>query len=892
MDFQRRKPARSRPRGPDVRNGSPLDRFFIRLVDVGLFAAIFAVPFAMGGRTAIGQLVLTGVACWVTAVWLLRQIICPRPCWRLTGLELLLLLAAALGWLQTVELPGSWIRLLSPHISTLLPAWSSENQSGLLPHEWTHLSLALGATRSALVSLLAVGLIAVVAAQRIQQPEDAERLMRWVCLAAVGMAAFALLQYLTGNGKFFWIFEHPYSTTADRLKGAFTNRNHFAHFLVLSTGPLLWWVIRSLEEGRRASEAAFSFSQRSATGDEYRLALLLLALALVIASVLFSLSRGGIVALFIAMLFCIGALSRKGAASGKLLLALVGVGGLCLGMLMMLGTEQLSNRLDHWRSDDRLRIWKANLDIVRDFPMTGSGLASHREIYPVYLDQPFDRREYTHAENSYLQVAAEMGLPGLALALVAVLACSYWCLAGLRLAESREMVAALAALTGSLAANAAHAFVDFIWYVPGCMVIAGILAACACRLSHLAREAQTPEYDRGALGDRRLPRWAAAVAFAGFLAVGSWMMQTKLPPALAEPHWMAYLRLIHKQSDADETPSTVVDQLARLRKKLVKLRTTVSLDPSNSRAQLRMAAGYLTWFHVAQQYAENPMTLLQIRDAAWAAQFPSAAELNSWLNRALGENRRYLDKALAHAQRALSLCPLQGEGYLYLADLDFMQGSGPGVKDTWLAQASTVRPYHPQVLFAQGRDAWYLGDVKTALRYWKAAFHRDWYYQQQIIDLLIDFVPARFFVEAFHPDWEALQRLEERFRSVNRPSDHRYLVKTLAEAAISEAKRPGNRRPVVHWLIAAKAFAQLADDPRAEECFLAALDADPNSFHVHRAYGFWLLRRERFGDAAEHLAWASRLRPKDERLRAAAERANLRKLRMAGGTPTPETTAR
>ncbi|NOX53117.1 MAG: O-antigen ligase family protein [Planctomycetes bacterium] len=882
MSSRRHQTARSHRKRSDVENGASFDRSVTRLVDIGLFGAIFAVPFAMGGRTATGQLVLTIVAGWVAGFWLLRQMICSRPTWRVTGLEILLILAAALGLLQITELPNSWINLLSPHISKLLPGWSDDNPSQLLANGWNHLSLTLGATRSALVSLIAVGLIAVVASQRIERPQDAERLMRWICLAAASMAAFALVQYFASNGKFFWVFEHPYSTTADRLKGAFTNRNHFAHFLVLSVGPLLWWIIRFLENRRRCSEAAFTCSERPATGDDSRLALLLLTLALVIASVLFSLSRGGIVALFIAMLFCVGALFRKGVASGKLLWALAGVGGLCLGMLLMLGTERLSKRLDNWQSDDRLRIWKANLDIARDFPVTGAGLASHREIYPIYLDQAFDNREYTHAENSYLQIAAEMGLPGLALALMAVLLCSYWCLAGLRLADSREIAAPLAAVTGSLAASAAHAFVDFIWYVPGCMVITGVLAACACRFCHFAREAQMPECDRTAFSGVRLPRWAAAAAFGGLVAVTTWMLQIKLPSALAEPHWMAYLRLVHEKDDEPEASADSSDELARLRRKLIKLRATVCLDPSNSRAQLRMAAGYLSWFHVAQQHAENPMTLLQIRDAAWASQFASATELSDWLGRALGPNRRYLDKALFHAQRALSLCPLQGEGYLYLADLDFLQGTGPAVKEAWLSQALTVRPYHPEVLFALGRDAWFVGDIQTALRYWRGAFHRDRDYQQRIVDILIDFVPARFLVEAFHPDWEALQWLEERFRSLQRPEDHQYLLQTLAEAAVAEAKRPGNRRPVVHWLVAAKAFAQLGDDLRAEECFTAALDADPNSFHVHRDYGFWLLKHDRFADAAEHLVWASRLRPKDERVRAAAERANLAKLRVAG----------
>ena len=50
-------------------------------------------------------------------------------------------------------------------------------------------------------------------------------------LAAVLMAAFALVQYFAGNGRFYWFYEHPFSSASDAVKGSFTNRNHFAQFL-------------------------------------------------------------------------------------------------------------------------------------------------------------------------------------------------------------------------------------------------------------------------------------------------------------------------------------------------------------------------------------------------------------------------------------------------------------------------------------------------------------------------------------------------------------------------------------------------------------------------------------------------------------------------------------
>ena len=57
------------------------------------------------------------------------------------------------------------------------------------------------------------------------------------------MASFGPLQFLAGNGKFFWFYEHPFTDTCGECQGEFSNRNHFAQFLAfLGIGPLIWWL--------------------------------------------------------------------------------------------------------------------------------------------------------------------------------------------------------------------------------------------------------------------------------------------------------------------------------------------------------------------------------------------------------------------------------------------------------------------------------------------------------------------------------------------------------------------------------------------------------------------------------------------------------------------------
>ena len=122
--------------------------------------------------------------------------------------------------------------------------WGPDAEPAARLGSWSRISLTPADTRAAMVLFLSYGLLFVVTVQRIGGVEDVERLLRWCGLSAVVMAGFALAQYFAGNGKFFWFYESPFTDTLRVAKGSFTNRNHFAHFLALGIGPLIWWLAR------------------------------------------------------------------------------------------------------------------------------------------------------------------------------------------------------------------------------------------------------------------------------------------------------------------------------------------------------------------------------------------------------------------------------------------------------------------------------------------------------------------------------------------------------------------------------------------------------------------------------------------------------------------------
>ena len=59
----------------------------------------------------------------------------------------------------------------------------------------------------------------------------------------------------------------------------------------------------------------------------------------------------------------------------------------------------------------RREVWQAAVETITDFPVLGTGIGSHAAVTKAYMP-PTDKRIFTHAENSYLNLGVEAGLVG------------------------------------------------------------------------------------------------------------------------------------------------------------------------------------------------------------------------------------------------------------------------------------------------------------------------------------------------------------------------------------------------------------------------------------------------------------------------------------------------
>lgn len=157
---------------------------------------------------------------------------------------------------------------------------------------------------------------------------------------------------------------------------------------------------------------------------------------------------------------------------GKLWISL-GVLALAIVFLFtMYGTEIGKNV--GWAIGARIDYWRGAAGVIREHPIFGCGLGSFWCVYQRYMLPGADMIQ--HAHNSWLEVWAELGIPGLVL-LVVLLGFSI-----VRGVRNLKDVPGVGAAVGLLA-FALHNLVEFDLYVPEIIlpafVLAGLLAPSA-----------------------------------------------------------------------------------------------------------------------------------------------------------------------------------------------------------------------------------------------------------------------------------------------------------------------------------------------------------------------------------------------------------------------------
>lgn len=288
---------------------------------------------------------------------------------------------------------------------------------------------------------------------------DRDRLYRFVTVlvwAGGFYATLGLFQYLGALPKGWWL-ERSF------LSSVYENHNHFAGFLEICLPLSLALVVAEKDRGKKVLLVFLT---------------LLMAVALV-----FTLSRGGYVAMAVGLLVMMAVLLRRVRARRDRwiyagLLALVALA------VTFFGTEPVVERVGsagqiagggEMSFAQRWSIWKGTLLLIRDHWFLGSGPGTFEYVFLRYRPVDFTARA-GFAHSDYLELVADCGLFALAAVLwiAAVIFARAWRAA--RNEESRLRTGVACAALASFIAYAIHSLIDFNFHIPANFIWMAVLA--------------------------------------------------------------------------------------------------------------------------------------------------------------------------------------------------------------------------------------------------------------------------------------------------------------------------------------------------------------------------------------------------------------------------------
>jgi O-antigen ligase len=325
----------------------------------------------------------------------------------------------ALALLQLVPLPAFLHALLAPGSAAVWhpaePAAAAVLGFGPRP-----LSIDPGATRRFLSFVLGLATLALLAAPALRRRRTAVRVAFVVSAAALAVGLFGVVARLLFGSRLYGSITVP--TIAPF--GPFVSKNHFAGFVEM--GALLaLGLAASLAQEAGKGRGALGWTLSSRAG---RVVAAGGAAATMSLAVLISQSRGGAVSLAAGLLAfaAYGALDHPGRRPRRVVVALVTVAMVAAAGFAVLPEEargrvlSLAGVTTEGSGAFRLGVWRDTLRLAGSSPLFGLGLGAFADALAPFKSGAADLR-VEHAENDYLEMLAEGGLLGLALALTSVL---------------------------------------------------------------------------------------------------------------------------------------------------------------------------------------------------------------------------------------------------------------------------------------------------------------------------------------------------------------------------------------------------------------------------------------------------------------------------------------
>ena len=302
---------------------------------------------------------------------------------------LLFVLVAGLTGLQLIQLPMPLISWLSPNTAEI----HAQTLTG------TTLSLDPSGTRAAALKTLSYGALFAMTLLLVERSNRLRILAVVLVFSGVVQSLFGVFMTLTGLELGF-IVEKAHHVGL--VTGTFVNANHLAGYLGMSLA-LAIGLLLAAPAARWAAPTLRTFKVDFDLKNYLHIAAVIILIALVMSK-----SLMGNMAFFCSMLVSAAVYAMAVRRISVAVLALIG--GVLLTDIFVVGqalnadaTTGYADRTPVVSEFLRGSLNSNTLEMVRDYPITGTGAGSFASTYPMYAGSELSSWQFKHAHNDYLQ---------------------------------------------------------------------------------------------------------------------------------------------------------------------------------------------------------------------------------------------------------------------------------------------------------------------------------------------------------------------------------------------------------------------------------------------------------------------------------------------------------
>ncbi len=373
--------------------------------------------------------------------------------WAISVIHLITLLAVTVFLLEkSLTGDGKWIKtpLDKPILCTLILCLLSSIFS---VHKYSSIW--------AFILLLNYVIIFYLIVHTINTRNHLRELVYVIIFVAVFLSVFGLIKKFGSNPFPWWEYDIGLNKELAASSSTFGNPNHFAGYLAMVIPLLLGFFFTGFRRDKF-----------------FLLTILTLLMAM---AIIHSLSRGGWASAFVGLAFMFSVLLANQYLGHKTIILII-IGGVFFWAFIVLANRPLVEEIltikqvsQDTSIQSRVLVWRKTVDVVRDYPLLGTGPGTFSTIFTQYQPPGFTSR-YLSAHNDYLHFISEVGVPLIAV-MVWMIICFYH--RGItKLANPSRLVRSttLGAMSG-VTALLIYSIFDFNLHIPANAILFTVLAA-------------------------------------------------------------------------------------------------------------------------------------------------------------------------------------------------------------------------------------------------------------------------------------------------------------------------------------------------------------------------------------------------------------------------------